>query len=317
MFKLDSPLMTILNKVADILILNIIFIIACVPIVTIGAAFSAAYYIGFKMVKDEESYIVRGFFKAFKDNFKQATIIWLILMVVLGVLFADFRIMAYSGIEFAAWMKVAMGAVTLFVVIGISFVFGLQARYTNTIKNTLRNSFLMALSHLPTAVLLIGVYAVPVLLAYFLPRLMPIYALLAVGGILYFQSFLLLRVFHKYEASLKKIEEEQKEEEQMEEEKIEEEQKEEEQMEEEKIEEEQKEEEQMEEEKIEEEQKEEEQMEEEKIEEEQMEEEKIEGEKIEEEQMEEEQMEEEKIEEEQKEEEQEENNSSDQAEVLK
>ncbi|MCX4376090.1 MAG: YesL family protein, partial [Lachnospiraceae bacterium] len=220
MFKLDSPLMTILNKVADILILNIIFIIACVPIVTIGAAFSAAYYIGFKMVKDEESYIVRGFFKAFKDNFKQATIIWLILMVVLGVLFADFRIMAYSGIEFAAWMKVAMGAVTLFVVIGISFVFGLQARYTNTIKNTLRNSFLMALSHLPTAVLLIGVYAVPVLLAYFLPRLMPIYALLAVGGILYFQSFLLLRVFHKYEASLKKIEEEQKEEEQMEEEKI-------------------------------------------------------------------------------------------------
>ncbi len=292
MFKLDSPLMTILNKVADILILNIIFIIACVPIVTIGAAFSAAYYIGFKMVKDEESYIVRGFFKAFKDNFKQATIIWLILMVVLGVLFADFRIMAYSGIEFAAWMKVAMGAVTLFVVIGISFVFGLQARYTNTIKNTLRNSFLMALSHLPTAVLLIGVYAVPVLLAYFLPRLMPIYALLAVGGILYFQSFLLLRVFHKYEASLKKIEEEQKEEEQMEEEKIEEEQKEEEQMEEEK--------------------KEEEQMEEEKIEEEQMEEEKIEGEKIEEEQM-----EEEKIEEEQKEEEQEENNSSDQAEVLK
>ncbi len=126
MFKLDSPLMTILNKVADILILNIIFIIACVPIVTIGAAFSAAYYIGFKMVKDEESYIVRGFFKAFKDNFKQATIIWLILMVVLGVLFADFRIMAYSGIEFAAWMKVAMGAVTLFLVIGIylaQFVF--------------------------------------------------------------------------------------------------------------------------------------------------------------------------------------------------
>lgn len=218
MFKLDSPLMTILNKVADILILNIIFIIACVPIVTIGAAFSAAYYIGFKMVKDEESYIVRGFFKAFKDNFKQATIIWLILMVILGVLYADFRIMAYSGIEFAAWMKVAMGAVTLFVAIGISFVFGLQARYTNTIKNTLRNSFLMALSHLPTAVLLIGVYAVPVLLMYFLPALMPVYVLLAVGGILYFQSFLLLRVFHKYEASLEQKNEDKRDEEQKEEE---------------------------------------------------------------------------------------------------
>lgn len=216
MFKLDSPLMNILNKLADIFILNVIFLFACIPIFTIGAAFSAAYYIGFKMVKDEESYIVRGFFKAFKDNFKQATIIWLILMVVLGILFVDFRIMAYSGIEFASWMKVAMGAVALFVIIGISFVFGLQARYTNTIKNTMRNSFLMALSHLPTAILLIAVYAVPVVLMYLLPSLLPVYILLAVGGILYFQSFLLLRVFRKYEASLEKRDEESTDEQQME-----------------------------------------------------------------------------------------------------
>ena len=208
MFKLDSPLMNVLNKLADIFILNLIFLIFCIPIVTIGAAFSAAYYIGFKMVKDEESYIVRGFLKAFKDNFKQATIIWLIVLVVIGVLYADFRIMVYSGIAFASWMKVAMGAVTLFVAIGISFVFGLQARYTNTIKNTIRNSFLMALSHLPTAVLLIAVYAVPVVLMIFLPELMPVYVLLAIGGILYFQSFLLLRVFRKYEDSLvQKVEE--------------------------------------------------------------------------------------------------------------
>ena len=66
MFKLDSPLMNFLSKIADIMILNLLIIICSIPVFTIGAAVSAAYYMAFKMVKNEETYIVRGFFKAFK-----------------------------------------------------------------------------------------------------------------------------------------------------------------------------------------------------------------------------------------------------------
>lgn len=211
MFKLDSPFMNFLNKVADIMILNFMFLLFCIPVFTIGASFSAAYYMGYKMVKDEESYIAKGFCKAFKENFRQATIIWIIVLAVAGVIISDYRIILYSGIEFASGMKIAMVTVTLILAIGFVFVFGLQARYTNTVKNTIKNSFLMAFSHLPTAFLLIIIYAVPVALFYLIPQILPALLLLAMGGVLYFKSFLLLRIFTKYEGALTDKDTEEKE----------------------------------------------------------------------------------------------------------
>ena len=139
MFKLDSPLMNFLSKVADIMILNVLFIIFSIPIVTIGASFSAAYYMGFKMVKNEETYIVRGFWKAFKENFKQATIMWIVILLVSGLLGLDYRIMYQSGIVFPDWIKIAVMAVTFVLLLGLSFVFPLQARFVNSIKNTVKN----------------------------------------------------------------------------------------------------------------------------------------------------------------------------------
>lgn len=202
MFKLDSPLMNFLNKVADIMILNFLFLVSSIPIFTIGAAFSAAYYMGFKMVKNEETYIVKGFWKAFKENFKQATAIWLILLVVFGILVADYRIIAYSGIEFAQWIRIAMMTVTVVVLMGVVFLFPLQARFINPVKNTIKNAFLMALSHLPTAFLLVAVYAVPIIFLYFIPQILPVIILMAFGVVIYLKSILLLRVFKKYEDAL-------------------------------------------------------------------------------------------------------------------
>ena len=77
-FSLDSPLFSFLNKVADLILLNILTMICCLPIITIGASMTALHYVVLKMVRDEESYIVRSYFKSFRQNFKQATIIWLI-----------------------------------------------------------------------------------------------------------------------------------------------------------------------------------------------------------------------------------------------
>lgn len=199
MFKLDSPLVNFLNKVADVMILSLVFMLACIPVVTAGAALTAAYYMGFKMVKNEESYIIKGFFKAFKENFKQATIIWLFALVIIGVMAADYQIILYSGIAFASWMRIAMVSITLVMLLGIVFVFPIQARFENTVKNTIKNAFLMALSHLPSAFLLIIIYAVPYLILYFIPQLFPAIFLLGFGCIFYFKSFVLLRVFKKYE----------------------------------------------------------------------------------------------------------------------
>ncbi len=208
MFKLDSPLMNFLNKVADVMILNFLILVCSIPIFTVGAALTAGYYMGYKMVKNEESYIVRGFFKSFKENFKQATAIWLIVLLIAGVIAADYRIIMYSGIAFNSYMRIAMIVVTVVIAMGVVFLFPLQARYTNTVKNTMKNALLMALSHLPTSFLLIAIYAVPVAILIFIPQLLPALVLLSFGAIIYFKSFLLLKVFRKYEEGFVNADEE-------------------------------------------------------------------------------------------------------------
>ena len=79
-FDLDGPIMRVLSKISDLLILNIITIICCIPIITAGAAFTAMHYCCLKLVRGKETSMTQDFFHSFKDNFKQSTIIWLIFL---------------------------------------------------------------------------------------------------------------------------------------------------------------------------------------------------------------------------------------------
>ena len=81
-FNMDSPIMRFLSRVCDLIILNLLTIVCCIPVFTAGASITALFSVTLKMVKGEESYIVRGFFKGFKENFKQSTIIWIIVAVI-------------------------------------------------------------------------------------------------------------------------------------------------------------------------------------------------------------------------------------------
>jgi uncharacterized membrane protein YesL len=194
--------MNFLNKVADIMILNLLFIIFSIPLFTMGASFTASYYMGYKMVKGEETYIVKGFWKAFKENFVQSTILWAIILLIAGVLVADYRMILYSGIEFARWMRIAILAVTVVLILGISFVFPMQARYANTVKNTFKNAFLMSLAHIPSAVAICVIFVLPVVVYYFFPQLFAVLFLLSFGLIFMGQSFLLMKIFTKYEEKM-------------------------------------------------------------------------------------------------------------------
>ena len=86
-FDMDSGFFRALSRLADLMILNLIFVVCCIPIVTIGPALTAMHYVTLKMVDNEEGYIVRGFFKSFRQNLRQAIIIW-VIMLLLGCLLA-------------------------------------------------------------------------------------------------------------------------------------------------------------------------------------------------------------------------------------
>ncbi len=95
-FSVDSPLMQALNRMADLLWLNVLTVLCCIPIVTVGASLTAMHYMLLKIVRDEETYVTRGFFKSFKNNFRQATVIWLIQLGITYVLVDGFYIMHTS-----------------------------------------------------------------------------------------------------------------------------------------------------------------------------------------------------------------------------
>lgn len=174
-FDLDSPLMQFLSKMADLLWLNILTIICCIPIFTIGPALTALHYMALKMVRNEECYITRGYFKSFKENFKQATLIWLLLLFVAAVLGGDFYIMRNTGMEFPKFLQLIITAVCVLVVFTATFVFPVLARFENTIFRTLKNAFIMSILQFPKTILMLilGIVA-PVALFIFVPQAAPI-----------------------------------------------------------------------------------------------------------------------------------------------
>ena len=105
-FSMDNKFFTFMGKVADLCILNIVCLICCIPIVTAGASITAMFFVTMKMVKNEESYIIKSFFKSFRQNFKQATVINLIMLAVAAILNLDLRIVKQMGKKISQLLKV-------------------------------------------------------------------------------------------------------------------------------------------------------------------------------------------------------------------
>lgn len=174
-FGLDSPLMQALSKVADLLWLNVLTLICCLPIVTIGASLTAMNYMALKIARNEECYITRGFFKSFRENFRQATLIWLILLLLIAVLAADFLIMsggAETGFEKVLWGVIA--AVAFMVAATVIYVFPVLAKFENTVFRTLKNALLISLMQFPKTLVMIVAYAAPPVLFFTVTQTMPL-----------------------------------------------------------------------------------------------------------------------------------------------
>lgn len=156
-FNPDSPLMRFLTKLADLMILNLLFLLSCIPVVTIGAAWTALYYVTLKMVRDEEDSIVRGFFRAFRRNWKQATILWLMVLGLGAVMVLDIRFLnAMGDSATAAAMKTAVEILGVLGLMVLQYLFPGLARFEASTGNTLKNACLLAVGNLPKTLLLSG-----------------------------------------------------------------------------------------------------------------------------------------------------------------
>lgn len=198
-FDLDSPFMRVLNRIADLMILNFLMLLCCIPIFTIGAACTGMHYVLLKTVRGEEGYLVRGFFKSFKQNFRQATILWLIMLLVIGVYVGDFLIFSYSGVKFPAVLMIAILAIAIVFLMVAVYVFPVLSRFDNTIKNTLKNAFCMAILNLPKTLLMILLLALPLVIIYFSNYATIFVILFGISAPAYASAYLYSGIFKKFE----------------------------------------------------------------------------------------------------------------------
>lgn len=198
-FNLDSTFMKYANKFADLVILNIMTVIFCIPIFTIGAALTAMHSIVLKIYRDEESYIIRGFVKAFKENFKQATIIWLIYLFLIFVLALDFVYIKDYDLDLPKIINYALIFIAVLSSFSLSWVFVLQSRYENKVLITIRNSLVVGASQFFYSIMMIILSVIPVFVAIFFPITVPVCMALGLTLPALLQAMLYGRVFDRLE----------------------------------------------------------------------------------------------------------------------
>ena len=161
-FNPDNPIMRFITKIANSVYLNILWLICSLPVVTIGASTTSLFYVTLKMAKNEEGNLTAAFFRSFKENFRQATKIWLILLAA-GMVFAlDGYIFYHMRFENALWtigtaiFLVALAAYTII----LMYIFPLLARFDNTIGAMFKNSIFIGMRFLLCTALMAVIYFV-------------------------------------------------------------------------------------------------------------------------------------------------------------
>ena len=164
-FNIESPFMQLLTRVGDLIIVNALYLVCCVPIVTIGAATAALHKVAQAIVYDTDNGIFKTFFRAFRENFKQATALWLMMLFFAAAMGCNY--MLISGFVAGTPAMVLKGA--LVVAIGLvlvlaAYMFPLMVRYTNTLRELATNALILVVVKLPRTVGLFLLSCMPLLI---------------------------------------------------------------------------------------------------------------------------------------------------------
>lgn len=192
-----------MSRVADLVILNVLCILCCLPIITAGASITAMYYVTLKMVRDEESYIAKSFFKSFKQNLKQSIVIHLIMLAAAFVLYLDITIVKAMNGTISKVLLLVFFMFTFLYLLLFLYIYPVLAKFYNSIKNTFSNAFLMSIRHLPYTILMLLISALPIAI-FFIPSAqiqsvtLMLFVMMGFSVLAYCKSFFFVKIFDNY-----------------------------------------------------------------------------------------------------------------------
>ncbi len=192
----DNKIFTSLDKIINVFCISLLWIIFCIPVFTIGASTTAMYYTVNKVLRHGRGYVFKSFWSSFKTNFKQSTIIWLILLAV-GLLFgADVYIMRGFAKNGSIWGKSFIFFTMMIVIelIWVMYIFPYIARFENSTKVILKNTAIISVANLPWTLLMAAVFAAFIVLDYCFPFMI----IFIPAAFCWIQNLILEKIFRKY-----------------------------------------------------------------------------------------------------------------------
>lgn len=202
LFDPDSKIMQFFGRFTDIVVLNAVFLLTCIPLFTIGAANAALYDTVFRMDTEREGTLLATYFRAFRANFKQSTAIWLLLVLFMGASYLN--MVNFSNLGGTGGYVLFLFAMIIFVMLWMvfSYAFPLLSQFSNSTKETLKNALILALAHLPRSLILLITNCFPwvlmILNLYSFMQLSFLWTFLYFAAAAYFNSRVLNKVFKPY-----------------------------------------------------------------------------------------------------------------------
>jgi len=199
----DQPMLRFLSRLFDLILLNILFMISCIPIFTIGAAISATYQVLFKIIDKKDPYIAKSYLAALKENLKQATLLW-ILVIFAGICIntALYTVQNVLDKKFE-FLQIPL-CLLFFILISVAvYAFPLLSRYQCGMKQLLKNAIFISITNIPATVIMavfpLGILQIASAFKMNLATACSLAFTIGCSGIMYLTSYVLLRIFKKYE----------------------------------------------------------------------------------------------------------------------
>ena len=142
---MDNPFWQGLSIIADMMILNLLTLLCCIPVLTMGAAFAAMNDIVIRISRQEEGSILRGYRKAFRRNLKKGCLLGILLLLAAGLLYFDYL----AALVYIPVFRYGIAALAILVLAVAIYAFALLARYENSLAATIKNAAVLCVAYFP------------------------------------------------------------------------------------------------------------------------------------------------------------------------
>lgn len=197
--KLVNPVLDFINTLCNFIALNILFLITCLPVVTIGAALSSLYYVTIREARGEYGYLIRPYLREFRRNLKTGTLAFAILSAIGAVLLFSLAFWYSLGTTLSAAVTGLIAIALIIWLFTFTYTFPLIGRFEDTAVRSLKNAFCLMMSNVKATLWLLLIYVVTLSLCFFLAPMKLLMVLFGFAFIAYCQSYVLKNVFEPYE----------------------------------------------------------------------------------------------------------------------